>query len=286
MAEDLFGPLPDQAISMDVDAFDRLVRSQGLTFVHYRAVPCPIGLVDPNDMRRPHENHSGCSNGYIYIKAGEITCAFSGNRSDRACSTSASGTGRLRPSPSLASTTAKATSPLRSRRATASTCATPPPWWSPRSSSKLTRPASTACASRRPSSSTSSTGRAASTSQGADFNIEGGRIKWVGPRRPQKSSHAPHGPTCSVRYRYIPFWYVTSLLHELRLIQVTNPASGERSVRRMPYQLLLQRENVYEGSTMNDPLSKTDENPVGRRRPPPRARLGLGNRNLLPMDET
>jgi hypothetical protein len=95
--------------------------------------------------------------------------------------------------------------------------------------------------------------------EGTDFVLEGGRIKWIGTHRPQRPSGSTHGAVCAVRYRYIPFWYVQSLLHELRLVQVTNPVSGERSVRRVAPQLLLQRENIYEGSQDNDPQSAGQE---------------------------
>lgn len=254
MAEDLYGPLPDQAISMDVDAFDRLVRSQGLTFVHYRAVPCPMGMVDPTDLRQPHEDHVGCSNGNIYVRAGEITAAFAGNRKDS----------RLMDLGLWSGSAATVTVPRfydNDDRAAV---------FSPGDRMYVRDSAALVVASQRFQAHESGIDRlrfpAADVEylidyQGeeyainADFVLEGGRIKWTGTHRPQRAPGSTRGAICAIRYRYIPFWYVETLLHELRLIQVTNPATGERSVRRVAPQLLLQRENVYEGSQKNDPQS-------------------------------
>jgi hypothetical protein len=74
---DLTGPLT--TVSWDEDAFDVFIRSQGAKLVHWRAMPCPVGLTDRYDTRRTEHDHSGCSNGHIYTRAGEITCLFTSN---------------------------------------------------------------------------------------------------------------------------------------------------------------------------------------------------------------
>jgi len=71
---DLTGPLT--TVSWDEDAFDVFIRSQGARLVHWRAMPCPVGMTDRWDARRTHPDHSGCSNGHIYTRAGVITCLF------------------------------------------------------------------------------------------------------------------------------------------------------------------------------------------------------------------
>ena len=56
-----------EAITLDADAFDDLINSQGAMFEHWSAMRCPVGMVDKHDtMRRPHEHHENCSNGFIY----------------------------------------------------------------------------------------------------------------------------------------------------------------------------------------------------------------------------
>jgi hypothetical protein len=80
---DLTGPLT--TVSWDEDAFDVFIRSQGAKLVHWRAMPCPVGMSDRYDVRRTEHDHSGCSNGHIYTRAGEITCLFTqnGNKLDQ-----------------------------------------------------------------------------------------------------------------------------------------------------------------------------------------------------------
>ena len=70
---------PSEQHSFDADAFDEAIRTQGIKFVHYRSMRCPVGLTDRDDMRRPHPDHSGCQNGFIYTRAGVITILFTGN---------------------------------------------------------------------------------------------------------------------------------------------------------------------------------------------------------------
>jgi hypothetical protein len=74
---------PGLAVSFDPSAFDDAIRSQGVQLVHFRAMRCPVGLTDRYDQRRPHDDHSGCSNGFIYTEAGTITCLFTGVTEDQ-----------------------------------------------------------------------------------------------------------------------------------------------------------------------------------------------------------
>src|ERR1041385_5143358 len=75
---------PGTGVAFDPDAFDTAIRSQGVPFTHWRAMRCPVGMIDRFDERRVHSDHSGCSNGFIYTKAGTVTGLFvnSGSRSD------------------------------------------------------------------------------------------------------------------------------------------------------------------------------------------------------------
>ncbi|MDE2425696.1 MAG: hypothetical protein KGO96_07300 [Elusimicrobia bacterium] len=67
------------SISFDPDAFQDLLKLYGVKFVHYTAKRCPIGLQDKFDNRRFHD-HQGCSNGFLYTKAGILTAFFSTNK--------------------------------------------------------------------------------------------------------------------------------------------------------------------------------------------------------------
>lgn len=72
--------LPDEPIEIDVDAFDRTIGQRGVPMIHYRAIKCPCGLIDPADVRRTHEDHAGCSNGFIYRPIGRLRATLTSNQ--------------------------------------------------------------------------------------------------------------------------------------------------------------------------------------------------------------
>ena len=56
------------------------IKAHGVSLVHYAAMPCPVGRIDPYDtLRRPHEDHSGCYSGFLYNKVGTVTGLFTHN---------------------------------------------------------------------------------------------------------------------------------------------------------------------------------------------------------------
>src|SRR6266404_1701447 len=67
------------ALSLSPEAFDDFIADHGVQLVHWRGMRCPIGLSDPDDARRPHPHHEGCSNGFLFTLAGTMTCGFLGN---------------------------------------------------------------------------------------------------------------------------------------------------------------------------------------------------------------
>jgi hypothetical protein len=71
--------LPNEQISIDVDAVDNIIRGKGAPLIHFRAMKCPVGLEDPNDSRRTHDDHSGCSNGFVHIPIGRVTASLTSN---------------------------------------------------------------------------------------------------------------------------------------------------------------------------------------------------------------
>jgi len=91
--------------------------------------------------------------------------------------------------------------------------------------------------------------------EGKDFEITvDGDIKWLTQNRPGWNIEFGRGKVYSIRYRYRPFFIVAKLLHEVRISQVTDPATFQRSVERMPYQCLIIREYIFEDIS-NDPTS-------------------------------
>jgi hypothetical protein len=64
---------------LNLQDFQNLISDWGVVLVHYRALPAPSGRWTSTTRASSHHNHSGCQNGFIFDKAGEVTCLFMGN---------------------------------------------------------------------------------------------------------------------------------------------------------------------------------------------------------------
>jgi hypothetical protein len=71
----------DEFFGLDPLNFDRVLHARGVPLIHYRAMLCPCGLSDPDDLRRPNSDHSGCDNGFIYQEQGIVTATLTSNQS-------------------------------------------------------------------------------------------------------------------------------------------------------------------------------------------------------------
>ena len=78
-----------------------------------------------------------------------------------------------------------------------------------------------------------------------DFTIDNfGNIAWIeGRPNPGIDPNTGSGRTYSIRYLYRAFYYVTSLLREVRITNVTE--GGVRRAERMPYYIQVTREYIY-----------------------------------------
>lgn len=251
--------IPSHDISFDIGSFDELIRSQGVKFIHYRAMRCPVGMTDVSDGRKSHPDHSGCSNGFIFTKVGTVTASLLSNSKDKRLldmglwdgSTVMSTFPRYYDNPSdqpfhvsifdrfyLDETALLGNVPLT---------VVAEQFFIHHESGydRLKFPVVLV--------EDLMDARGDRYVQGEDFVIENGQLKWVTSRRPtpelQTGPGMPNtgvGPTrgavCSIRYRHVPFWYVGHLMHEVRVTQVQDEATGERKLVRMSYQVLLHRE--------------------------------------------
>jgi hypothetical protein len=239
--------LRDEAVSFDPEQFDNLVREQGVTFIHYRAMACPLGMVDPDDERHPHELHSECSNGFIYTLAGKVTCGFVGNTKES----------RLTDLGRLDGSSANivfpryydqehATSPLVpieiapfDRLFLDENVITVPTWQvfaaDPSGRDKVEFPVAsvTDLIDARGVRYTSD-----------DFAVVNGIIVW-GAKHPGIDAKSGKGIVCTVRYQYKPHWYIERLLHEVRVAPVANPLTGEREIVRFNQSASIQREYFF-----------------------------------------
>lgn len=260
---------PDQAVSFDVNGFDDLVRNHGIRLVHFRAMRCPVGMTDRYDARRPHDDHSGCSNGFVYTRAGTITCSFLSNSKDT----------RLTDLGLLGDAVVQMTVPrfyddnqdvevdiaTFDRLFLEEDGLTVPHWQlaeaNPSGVDKLSYPI------EKVIDIMDSTGRRYGVQ---DYIIVDHKLKWVGAA-PGIDPETGKGRIFAIRYHYRPYWYVDRMIHQLRFCLVDNPVTGNRDMMRMPQAILAKREFLYENQD-NDPRSAdTDKS---RQVPAPREVLG------------
>ena len=251
--------IPDEGISFDVDAFDNLLRSQGVTFIHWRAMRCPVGLVDEHDVRRPHEDHEGCSNGFLYTPAGEVTALFAGNSTK----TTATETGLIDGS------TVSVTLPrfyddkeglpvsvVTFDRLYLKEESILVPHWQ-LVTQDLSGRDKLQFLAREVQDVVDSRGK---RYHPGDYHLEAGRIIW-GSNRPGVDPETGKGIVYAIRYLYRPYWYVQHLIHEVRVSQSENIYTGARQIQRMPQACVLQREYVFEKAD-RDALAKDKDRQV------------------------
>lgn len=259
--------LPDAAVSFDVEQFDNAVRHHGVTFVHMRAMRCPVGLIDEHDIRRPHADHSGCSNGFLYTQAGEVTCLFTGNGTSAQFSEvgvlDASNVSITLPRFYDGTTKPVHIAPFdRLYLKEESIAVVDWQLFTTNGAKDKLRFPVVAVDDLVDSNNVRYT-------QGVDFSIEDGRIVWTGTNRPGHDAQTGRGLVCGVRFMYRPYWYVKSLVHEVRVAQVPGP-NGTRAIERMPQAVTLQREHVYEKNEVDPDAPDQDRQPS----PPAGPRFG------------
>ena len=253
--------LPTVQVSFDIDAFDEAIRSQGVKLHHYRAMRCPVGLIDQYDIRRPHNDHSGCSNGFIYTFAGEVTCLFTGNSMQN----------QIQDVGFVDGSSVSITLPRHyddnsekqlylapfDRMYLSEESILVPDWQLVThhitGMDKLNRPAVII------QDIVDSSGKRYSPQ---DYHLVNGQIKWLTQERPGIDPETNKGRVFSVRFLHRPYWYVRQLIHEIRVTQFENPVTGERKIHKMPQAAVLVREQVFEKSENNEESSVTNPREV------------------------
>ncbi len=235
------------SVSFDAQAFDDALRAHGVKLVHFRAMRCPVGLVDRYDTRRPHEDHSGCSNGFIYTKAGTLTCIFTGNGNDT----------RQNDVGVLDGSTVQVTSPRMyddtdeesqvanfDRFYLNEESITVPHWQLVEAHitgrDRLSFPVVKVVDVM------DATGRRYNSSE---YDVEDGQLVWKNGG-PGYDAERERGVIYAIRFTYRPYWYVQRVVHQVRVAQVETLM--KRSVQRMPQGFVLQRETVFEKEEKDD----------------------------------
>jgi hypothetical protein len=230
--------------SFDMEAFESLIRGQGVKVIHMRAIPDPSGMASIGDVHAVQSKRQS-SDGFIYKEVGELTLWFSQNTSDW----------NVEVEGMTKHDVAIVTSQLWYENCPDKEVLLAP--WdrfylkdievrviafqyveaNTTGVDKLQYPAT--CVEHL----IDADGK--EYKEGTHFEItKEGFIKWISQDRPGFNEKLGRGTVYSIRYRYTPYFIVARMLHEIRVSQVTDPETFNRKLQRTPFQALVIREHV------------------------------------------
>lgn len=237
--------------SFDLRKQDQFVTSLGVQFIHYAAIPSPIGMKDKGGYRRSDTVDTITSNGFIFKKKGCFTATMVSNSSRK----------KWNDGGTLDDSTSRLVMPRFYDKGD-EVAGGKTIYLSPGDRVYLADPdADTKVVNfqkmtfdpnnhNRPmfpilevEDVVDSQGQ--EFQQGVDFEVDpNGDICWLpGGRNPGIDVETKEGRVYSVRYRYRAYWYIVQLPNEVRVTNVTT--DGVRSPERMAYHAVVQREYVY-----------------------------------------
>lgn len=232
-------------ISFDKKAFSDLLRSQGVRLVHYRAIPDPRGMTSRGDVRSGGQVDRS-QDGYIYKEVGVVTSFFSSN-SKQIIENPDNNVAHAMAYISLPETYDDTNEPILLQnwdrfflkdievRVTTSQFMEA----SIKGIDRLQYPAT--CVEHLIDA------HGVEYVQGVDFALtDEGYVKWLTQKRPGWHAELSRGVVYSVRYRYTPFFVVSRIIHEIRVAQITDPATMKRKLERLLYQVEVVREHVFQ----------------------------------------
>lgn len=244
--------------SFDLDRLDNFVTGLGVEYLHYKGIPSPIGQNDRGDYRRNDGVDTITSNGMIYKCAGKFTATMTDNSRDRKRGEA----GILDPSES------KLVLPrFYNKNGLADGDRI---YLSPGDRIYVADPLVDVLVSNPQKMDYIPNldnvpmfpivqlelpiidSRNIEYIQGVDFTITAdGNIRWLpGGKNPGIDPDTGKGRIYSLRYLYRSYWYITVLLKEVRVTNVTT--DGERAPERMAYHAIAQREYMYHNQNKGD----------------------------------
>jgi hypothetical protein len=244
--------------SFDKDAFDNLIRSQGVSVVHFRAIIDPTGMQSKGDTHASAKRRES-SDGFIYKEVGTLKVFFSANTSNF----------DIHVEGMVKHDTAIMTLPTKYEDCDAPVLIAP----YDRFFLKDVEVRTVACQLVEANTTGLDILAYPATciehlldadgieyKEDTHFKIsEDGNIQWISQQRPGFDVRVGRGKVYSIRYRYTPFFICARLLHEIRVSQVTDMATFDRKLERMPYQILVVREHVLHDKN-RDPHSNLMDN--------------------------
>jgi hypothetical protein len=256
--------------SFDLNRFDQFVTGLGVDFIHYKALPSPIGLTDRGDYRR-EELDTITSNGMIYVCAGKFTATMTDNSRDKK---------RVEGGNNDPADSRLVLPRFYNKFGVADGdriymapgdrlyIADPDADVKVSNYQKMTYepgdnvPMFPIVAMEIPIIDNKNI----QYIQGIDYCITPkGNIRWMdGGKNPGIEPSTGKGATYSIRYLYRAFYYVTAIPKEIRVTNVTE--NGIRTPERAPFYAMITREYVFHSQNRGDPknatLSKTPERAV------------------------
>lgn len=249
--------------SFDLDRLDVFVTSLGVEYIHYKGIPSPIGQNDRGTYIKNDGVDTITSNGMIYTCAGKFTATMTGNTRDANFAES----GILDPSESrlvmprfynengevangkviylapgdriyVADPEADVMVPQPQKMDFVPNVDNIPMF----PIAQLELPIVDS--------------RNIQYKENVDFIItRDGNIRWIaGGKNPGIDPDTGKGRVYSIRYLYKAYWYITTLLKEVRVTNVTT--NGQRKPERMPYHAIAVREYIYHNQNRGDQLNQ------------------------------
>ena len=256
--------LPDiiPNIGFNLESQETFVNEHGIILEHWAAIPSTIGQIDRGDLRRPDSLDTIAENGFIYKKVGEFVGTILGNSKKNKHEIGGimdNSVARL-VMPKFYSESCgkhKEIALLPGDRLYAKQIELKVPNYQkvefkPKATDTLQFPAK--CVNFLTDS------NKIEYTEGVEFMLtDEGDIKWIdGKSNPGIDPNTGKGRLYGVRYMYVAFWYVESLVNEIR---VTNTGDA-KTPARLPYHAIIQREYVYHQKARGDKTEvKNNETP-------------------------
>lgn len=260
-----------EQISFNLDKQDQFICSQGVTFIHYKAMPSPIGLKDKGEYRRSDSLDTISENGFVYKKCGSFTGVLLNNSKQKTPTEGGlydHSTARLtlpryydKDSEEFADERIHLVNGDRiylykldkDDRDVVNYQLVE---YEPNKDNFLQFPAT--------SVETIMDSKGFEYKEKVHFKItKDGNIRWYKSKKnPGIDPETGRGRVYSIRYRYEAHWYVTAVLNEMRIGRTTE--NGIRKETRMPYQVQIQREYVYHNRNRGDSKESNKETETER----------------------
>jgi hypothetical protein len=252
--------------SFDLNRLDNFVKGLGVQWLHYKAMPSPIGQKDRGDYRRSDGVDTITSNGMIYTFAGKFTAAITDNSRERKWS----GAGPLDPSQGLLVMPRFYDTNTPDPQNPNCFCPGDRIYLMPGDRLYVADPRADVKVSNAHKMDYNPDGfdqpmfaieklevpiidsQNIEYKEGIDFCItKDGNISWIpGGNSPGVDPTTGKGRTYSVRYLYRAYYYIAELLKELRITNIT--IDNERIPERAAYHPLVQREYIYHNQNRGD----------------------------------